>query len=33
MNTFHPARRALLAAGGASLLGPLCSPDAQAQPA
>ena len=33
MNTFHPARRALLAAGGAALLGPLCSPAAQAQPA
>nr|WP_216294342.1 tripartite tricarboxylate transporter substrate binding protein [Delftia acidovorans]MCA1069122.1 hypothetical protein [Delftia acidovorans] len=33
MNTFHSTRRALLAAGGAALLGPLCSAAAHAQSA
>jgi len=33
MNTFHPTRRTLLAAGGAALLGPLCSAAVHAQPA
>ena len=33
MNTFHPTRRPLLAAGGAALLGPLCTAAVHAQPA
>ena len=32
MNTFHPTRRTLLAAGGAALLGPLCSAAAEKPP-